>query len=139
MSLLACTTKRDLKETVHVRLSHTHTCMHTHIRTSCSSIFMHVPLLFLHYHQQSKLYAQECASSEYGQENCSISSNSHLLNLLSWALYFSCNSFFLCFSPTPPAPGAGLSPWCSVKTKAHAEALHIWGHLCCNHAYLLLN
>ena len=77
MSLLACTTKRDLNETVHVRLSHTHTCMHTHIRTSCSSIFMHVPLLFLHYHQQSKLYAQECASSENGQESL-VSAPTHI-------------------------------------------------------------
>ena len=106
MSLLACTTKHDLNETVHVRLSHTHMHVHTHTHTSYSSSFMHVPLLFLHYHQQSKLYAQECASSENGQESYSISSNSHLLSLLSWALYFSCNSFFLCVSHPPHQPQA---------------------------------
>lgn len=33
-----------------------------------------------------------------------ISSNSHLLNSLSWALYFSCNSFFLRVSHPPHQP-----------------------------------
>ena len=33
-----------------------------------------------------------------------ISSNSHLLNSLSWTLYFSCNSFFLRVSHPPHQP-----------------------------------